>query len=1356
MVLNNEFLLILLSDFISFSAYSTTLFTKSYQLIDTFSISENQFSTIIPFIYFFIFLLIFKFHKIKYSLGNKFIDNYANEKSKNKEYQLYFLLIGTVVLILEITFEIFKVRPKSLFINNLAIGTILITVNFISKKSLFVFSHIEKIFRFVFLISFFYVSRNLIFSPFDGIPIIAFLLFIFFSYNILKPIKIYWIFVSSAFIYLIFLILFQLVPTKSIALIFNYTLIVVGINYIRHMSTSEINDKFLFNNQIINKGNSLVIATNKNREVVFCSETIESILGYSIDEVMGLGYLKTIENQKNTIAEYNQSIKNNTIITQKVRCKNGEHKFIQWNNKKFSDDLILGIGQDVTNEIQIHNQYKDLIQTATDFIYETDSEGNLTFANDFILKTLGYNKEEIQTKHYSFFIRKDFRDKIIPIYLNFKDIDYEFPLVEIPILKKNRETIWISQKVIIHRNDYGKTVGYSGIARDITYLKNIEKEKTERQLKNKKYTNALKGFTVKSYSHTETLESKIKAILEISAKAIGADRVSYWEYFPDKICCEQLYNLKNKQFEKGYELSKKDYPDYFSTIESKIQIVASDIQSNLISQKIYSRKLYNDYIIKNKILSILENPVLIGGELKGIVCFEVIDKIKHWDNEDINFSRSVSDIISMTIITNMRYETEKKLEYKSELLSAMTLCTEKFLNNKDISAIFSDVLIIMGKATRSNRVYYYEKDSDTESISQKYRWFFDNDTLTPTNPKLQNLPYTYFEELLDPLLNNEIYIVTVSEIENDTLKTKLLNLDVKSLILFPIFVKNKFHGFLGFDDTLEQRNWSEDEINILHTLARNIASSIERIVNEAAVYESEEKFRLLANNIPGTVYLAKYDDDATKIYINDEIEKLTGYPKSDFLSNNLRFMDLIHSEDRDHIIRDQINAIENGRPIHSIYKIKRRNQEIAWVEEFGEVIYKDGQIAYIEGIYIDITKRKQTENAIKEKEVAEAANKAKSEFLANMSHEIRTPLNGIIGFTHLLMKTKLEDIQKKHMQTVNQSAQSLLEILNDILDFSKIEAGKLDLNIEKHEIKEIVNQSIDLVLFASIQKQLTLEINLAPEVPIYAWADIVRLKQILINLLSNAIKFTDKGSVKLNVSILEKIDDSHARVRFAVIDSGIGILEENQKKIFKAFSQEDNSTTRKYGGTGLGLTISNQLLGLMNSQLQLKSTIKKGSCFYFDLDLEISNQISEDPAQIDILLVNDGIKIKEELISKKIKVMLVEDNKINMLLLKTIIKKLLSGAIISEVKNGQDAVTHFETIKPDIVFMDIQMPIMNGYQATREIRNLESGRKIPIIAITAGAEKEERNKCIDAGMDDYISKPIIKGIIEETINKWLN
>ena len=1299
-----------------------------------------------------ILFLVFKITQIKSGLKSNILEQTAKAITQKKEYQIYLLLLGIILPIIEITFEFLRIRPKSLLLVNLSIGFILLVFYYGSTKSKWMFTYVQQIFTCCFFLYFASISRNVIVSPTDLIPIVAFVVTLFFSYNILKSSKLYWSFIAIVFTYFVVITFFELVPYKTILVLVTNAAVIVIINYIQEILLLNSTDQFRFNNQIIHKGSSLILATNKKGEVVFCSENIESILGYTVDQVLGLGYWKVTEDKEFYGEEYHTKFKADRMFIRKLKCSDGTYKQIQWNDKKFSDDLIIGIGQDVTNEIYLQNQYKNLIQNAIDIIFEVNEIGHFKFVNDFTIKTLGFKKRELVNKYYLEFIREDFRDTIKNFYRNLSQNEQSFPTIEFPLIKKNGESLWVSQKVIVNRGDSGQIIGYSGIARDITKIKNVEFENNIRQEKVMIYNDTIKKLASTNFSAYNNLDFSIKQILEVAARATRCNRVSYWRYDKDSYVCENLYILETNSFTRGQILAKNKYPIYFEAIKNNKLICASNVAMHPELSE-----FTDDYFVAYDIQSLVDLTVSVNGTLTGLICFETCTNQVNWDNDDINFTRTISDIISLTIISDSRYEAEKKLEYKSELLSAMALCTEKFLNSNDINAIFSDVLVIMGKATKSDRAYYYENNLDTGLISQKYRWIAHNKKLSDNNVRLQNLPHDFFEDLITPLLNNKIYQAIIPEIENISLRDKLINVDVVSLILFPIFVRNKFHGFLGFDDMKIERQWSEDEVYILQTLATNIASSIERIANERAIYESEEKFRLLANNIPGTVYLSNYDANNTKIYINDEIEKLTGYPKSSFLSNELSFIDLIHKDDKESTIKAQKLAIANKKAIHLIYRIVHKNNHIIWVEEFGDAIYKEGNIAFIEGIFIDITDRKNNETAVQQKEIAEAANKAKSEFLANMSHEIRTPLNGIIGFTDLLMKTNLGVTQAKYLNTVNQSALSLLDIINDILDFSKIEAGKLDLFIEKYEITDMLNQITDLIVYESNQKQLELKLNISKDIPKYFWVDSLRLKQILINLLANAVKFTERGTIELEVSIKLKFDDTRTIIRFAVRDTGIGILDENKNKIFKAFSQEDSSTTRKFGGTGLGLTISNQLLALMGSHLQLQSTIDVGSTFYFDLDLKTSN----DPTKKNSLFDTDfntikHVVVKKNLNTKKIKIMLVEDNKVNMLLLKTIIKNLDIQPIIFEIINGKEAADQFETIKPDLVFMDIQMPIMNGYEATQIIRTLPSGKNVPIIAITAGTEKEEKTKCLAAGMNDYIPKPIIKGIIEEIISKWIS
>ncbi|WMW23455.1 histidine kinase N-terminal 7TM domain-containing protein [Methanolobus mangrovi] len=386
---------------------------------------------------------------------------------------------------------------------------------------------------------------------------------------------------------------------------------------------------------------------------------------------------------------------------------------------------------------------------------------------------------------------------------------------------------------------------------------------------------------------------------------------------------------------------------------------------------------------------------------------------------------------------------------------------------------------------------------------------------------------------------------------------------------------------------------------------------------------------------------------------------------------------------------------------------------------------------------------------------AEMANRAKSEFLANMSHEIRTPLNGVIGFSDILMQTELTDSQFHYMQTVYTSANTLLDLVNDVLDFSKIEAGKLELDPEITELTELLNQITDIVKYKAHEKELELKLKIVSDIPKHIIVDNLRLRQILINLLSNAIKFTEKGEIELKVETFNIPDDTHEiGIKFSVKDTGIGIAEKNRDKIFDSFSQEDGSINRRYGGTGLGLTISNRLLEMMGSKLELESEVGKGSTFYFTVVLPVKE---EEKTIITDVPENPCKALTEDKKEAKYSILIAEDNQTNMELASIIISGLLPKAEILKAGTGTEVVQIFKEKKPDLIFMDIQMPEMDGYDATREIRKLESQNRMltPIIAITANAFKGEKERCLKAGMDDQITKPIISNMIQHILDKWL-
>lgn len=385
---------------------------------------------------------------------------------------------------------------------------------------------------------------------------------------------------------------------------------------------------------------------------------------------------------------------------------------------------------------------------------------------------------------------------------------------------------------------------------------------------------------------------------------------------------------------------------------------------------------------------------------------------------------------------------------------------------------------------------------------------------------------------------------------------------------------------------------------------------------------------------------------------------------------------------------------------------------------------------------------------------AQQSNMHKSQFLANMSHEIRTPLNGVIGFTQLLRDTPLNPRQQSYVQYAAVSAHSLMDIINDILDFSKIEANKLELEIIPTAIATVVEFSAEIVRLSASEKKLHFVVDLAPEMHPYGYFDPVRLRQVLINLLTNAIKFTQEGEVRLVVHFETVPGTNRARYHFRISDTGIGITPEQQQKLFSAFSQADGSTTRRFGGTGLGLVISAQLVAMMGGKLSVNSVAGEGSTFFFTIDTDLcaAAHVVEIPGMVPI---TSGIKLSDSLSPA---ILIAEDNKVNMLLTTTIIRQILPSARISEAINGRQAVACYQNNHFDLLFMDVQMPELDGLEATRQIRAMEvrsSAVPVPIIALTAGALKEEKEKCRIAGMDRFLTKPIEASIIREVLVEYL-
>ncbi|MDD3320409.1 MAG: histidine kinase N-terminal 7TM domain-containing protein [Paludibacter sp.] len=879
----------------------------------------------------------------------------------------------------------------------------------------------------------------------------------------------------------------------------------------------------------------------------------------------------------------------------------------------------------------------------------------------------------------------------------------------------------------------------------------------------------------------------------------------------------------------------------------------------------------------------------------------------------------------------------KKMERLQELLMNIA---ETYINTPldSLDNTINTSLKEMGEFVHADRSYIFDYDWDENICINTYEWCAGG--INPEINNLKDVPMSMLTGWIEAHTHNKpMSIEDVQSLAKDsTVREVLEPQGIKSLITIPLIDNENCMGFVGFDSVFLQYSYSENEMKLLQVFAQMLVNIRNRKAAHELINEQIRAQKLTAdissdfvsansNNLDSKInmmlknlgsyfnvdrtYLLRYSEDGwfesnTNEWcaegINSEKDTLKNvdlniYP---WWKKHVDLKEMINVPDVDLLPEEAIaERIEFQRQnIKSLICVPVvNNNRVKGFLGLDSVklkrVWNDNQIDIIKllvNILGDAIIKVNNENElIKSIELAEAASIAKSDFLSNMSHEIRTPLNGVIGFTDLLRNTTLNKTQNEYLDNAIFSANSLLDVISDILDFSKIEAGKLDLEFIKTDIVELVESASDIIKAHASKKGLELLLNIQPDLPRFATIDALRLKQIIVNLLSNAIKFTQSGEVELSVNF-KKIDNTLGNFTIEVRDTGIGIKESDKDKLFKAFSQADTSTTRRYGGTGLGLIISNSLAKKMDSRIKFKSEFGKGSTFTLSIETmyeygeankkyslsKIKNVLVIDDnannrlilehtfqfwgvkctalesatealnllkssTDFDVIIVDynmpemNGIeaikKIKSEinfsndrqtiillhsssddiiihkaaielninhtltkpvkskdlyyylnnlekdqnqneinikplqnvqttqaLIDSPVKILIAEDTQMNMLVICNMLKNAIPNVIIFEATNGIDALDILKSEKADLILMDVQMPFMDGLETTDHIRkNKDSNiRKIPIIALTAGISKEERENCEKAGMNDFLSKPINKIALHEKLMKFIN
>ena len=728
-------------------------------------------------------------------------------------------------------------------------------------------------------------------------------------------------------------------------------------------------------------------------------------------------------------------------------------------------------------------------------------------------------------------------------------------------------------------------------------------------------------------------------------------------------------------------------------------------------------ELMSDYYMsRNKSMIVYEDGLKKVIEQSGLS--EKLKLPKIWLGVPVNVKEQNIGVIMLYSYRDHSIFNHKDLELLDFISGQISLAIERKLNQDKIT----------NQAARLRAIF----DSSTHqiwSINRSYQY-------TSFNTVYEKSFKNYFQLNVEVGKDFRTHLQKNESLEYTTWTTKYKEAFKGQIVNFQTSRKGKDGSLSWRDVFLNPIHLPDGRIEEISAIANDIT---EKKQADLALEESEEKFRNIFESFQDVYFRCDLKGDFTMI--SPSVKEILGFKTEEVLGRNIGGF-LVGKNQTKTLLKTLLES-KSLRDFEGKL-VTKNNKKVQMLCNLRLVENSDSKATEIEGVARDITQLTKTNRELKSaKNLAEKSLKIKERFLANMSHEIRTPMNGIVGMIDLLASTSLDEEQTDYIRTIKKSSDTLLNILNDILDLSKIEAGKMELKSEPVKLVEIFEKVYDLYSQQASQNQTNLYYHLDEKLPEYVLTDETRLIQVISNLTSNAIKFSNKGTINLSIKV-SKFTGSKVEFRIAVKDSGIGIHPNDQKKLFVSFNQVDNSNQKLFAGTGLGLAISKQLVTSMKGDIGVVSTPGFGSTFWFTFTAKKLDEIPKPKMEID--------DFEEQFVDIQPKILLVDDNDINRKVATEILKK--SGCLVKDEPSGERAIKAIKEDYFDLVFMDIQMPEMDGIEATRQIKKLDLEVLPPIVAMTAYSMEEDRQNFINQGLDDYLAKPIKAKQIIQKVREW--